>query len=169
MNTLNRLPENLPNNTTVTTNAPPRTHNTNKTSDTTTTNNILAHTYNTHKTYVDIFLTKTSTKPPTPMIIHSCPDLVKTLSHSIIGELHSIDTFTNLHTIFCENGFPNIRIKYLGGLHVLIELETDITLEPIFTSTTIMACFNTFKPWDKNFLINNRLTWISIEGLPPQA
>ncbi|PWA43470.1 endonuclease/exonuclease/phosphatase family protein [Artemisia annua] len=111
----------------------------------------------------------TKTPPPTPLFIHSCPDLVATLSASVIGELFTIETFTNLYTIFEENDIPNIRIKYLGDLNILIEPDTDTKIETITSNPSISKCFKTLKPWDKHFHLQKRLTWLSIEGLPPHA
>ncbi|GJY33438.1 RNA-directed DNA polymerase, eukaryota [Tanacetum coccineum] len=107
--------------------------------------------------------------PPTPLIIHSCPGLVNSLAHSLIGKLFTIDTFTNLHSIFGENGIPHIRQKYLEGFHTLIELDNETKTDTILSNPTLTRCFKSLKPWDSNFHLPNRLTWISIEGLPPQA
>ncbi|PWA41586.1 hypothetical protein CTI12_AA459190 [Artemisia annua] len=107
--------------------------------------------------------------PPTPITIHPCPDLISKLSHSLIGELYSIDTLPNLGSIFDDNGFPNIRTKYLGGLFVLLEVETETPTNMVLENTSVKSCFKTLNPWTNKFKLEDRLVWISIEGLPPQA
>ncbi|PWA87599.1 hypothetical protein CTI12_AA132810 [Artemisia annua] len=110
-----------------------------------------------------------SSKPPTPITIHSCPDLNNTLANSLIVELVSIDTFSNLHTICEEVGIPATKIKKLGGLHALLELQPKFDISTILSNTRHQNCFKNIQPWTKNFQLLNRLSWISIEGLPPQA
>lgn len=110
-----------------------------------------------------------STAPPKPITIHPCPDLTTKLSHTLIGELFTIDTIPNLHSICEDNGLPNTRITYVGGFHVLIELEGNTSFETVLNKTSFTSCFKTLKPWDDKFHLKNRLAWISIEGLPPQA
>nr|GFC04812.1 hypothetical protein [Tanacetum cinerariifolium] len=38
-------------------------------------------------------------------------------------ELITIETLPNLTAVFHDNGHRNMRVKYLGGFHVLIELD----------------------------------------------
>ncbi|GKA99178.1 RNA-directed DNA polymerase, eukaryota, partial [Tanacetum coccineum] len=92
-----------------------------------------------------------------------------TLGNSLIGELKTIDTSQNLLTICQELGLPPLRIKYLGGLHVLLQLENDTHLNTVLSTPSLTQCLKSQRPWNKNFRLENRLTWISIEGLPPQA
>ncbi|PWA61854.1 hypothetical protein CTI12_AA369250 [Artemisia annua] len=127
----------------------------------------------TRKTFADILKEKTnhqnSSKPPTPITIHSCPVLNNTLANSVVVELVSIDTFSNLHTICEDVGIPATKIKYLGGLHALLELQPKSDISTIPSNTSHQKCFKNIQPWTKNFQLLNRLAWISIEGLPPQA
>ncbi|GJW60603.1 RNA-directed DNA polymerase, eukaryota [Tanacetum coccineum] len=58
--------------------------------------------------------------PPTPIIFHSCPDVTSMLEHSLVGELNTIETIPNLHTICEENGFPNIMSVTNKSLHFTI-------------------------------------------------
>ncbi|GJW01990.1 RNA-directed DNA polymerase, eukaryota [Tanacetum coccineum] len=107
--------------------------------------------------------------PPTPITIHPCPDLISKLSNSLIGELYSIDTLPNLSSIFDDNGFPDIRTKYLGGLSVLLELETKTPTSMLLKNSSVKSCFKTLNPWNNKFKHEDRLVWLSIEGLPPHA
>ncbi|GJV87755.1 hypothetical protein Tco_1531693 [Tanacetum coccineum] len=66
--------------------------------------------------------------PPKLIIIHPCPDLCTKLSHSLIGELENMDTLLNLHNILEEIHLNNIRIKYLGGSHILLVLPPEISI-----------------------------------------
>ncbi|GKA65553.1 hypothetical protein Tco_0765260 [Tanacetum coccineum] len=125
-----------------------------------------------HKTYANILTARTiptRSTPPKPTVIHSCPDLSAALSHSLVGEVSSVETFPNIKTICIEAGFTNVRIKYIGGLHIIMIPDIDTPLQSLISNPTICNCFRTLKPWNANFLLRDRLAWISIEGLPPQA
>ncbi|GKD79207.1 hypothetical protein Tco_1341828 [Tanacetum coccineum] len=96
------------------------------------------------KSYVETVTSQNPIKPlptpPTPITIHSCPDLVTTLSHSLVGELATIDTFPNLQTF-----------TYIS------------------TIKSLLSYFKTLTPWNSDFHLKTRFAWIAIEGLPPQA
>ncbi|GJX71073.1 hypothetical protein Tco_0308244 [Tanacetum coccineum] len=87
----------------------------------------------------------------------------------LVGELAHIDTLPYIKTICHENGFPNLRIKYLSGFHILLQANMSIQTDAILSNQTITNCFKILKSWSSNFLLKNLLTWLSIEGLPPQA
>nr|GEZ74839.1 RNA-directed DNA polymerase, eukaryota [Tanacetum cinerariifolium] len=124
-----------------------------------------------HNFYANIISANTTSKPkpPPPITIHSCPELTSKLEHSLVGELITIETLPNLTAIFHDNGHHNTRVRYLGGFHVLIELDPTTTIEPILAISSLTSCFKSLKPWNNKFNLKNRLAWISIEGLPPQA
>ncbi|GKE15107.1 hypothetical protein Tco_1422684 [Tanacetum coccineum] len=42
-------------------------------------------------------------------------------------------------------------------------------LHNLVSNLALKACFKNLIPWEKKFHLQNRLTWISIEGLPPHA
>ncbi|GKF28790.1 hypothetical protein Tco_0095132, partial [Tanacetum coccineum] len=79
-----------------------------------------------------------------------------------------MDTILNLLSICDDNGLPNTRIEYVGGFHVLIELERNTSFEIVLYKFSFTSYFKTLKPWDDKFHFDNRLAWISIEGVPPQ-
>nr|GEW54397.1 RNA-directed DNA polymerase, eukaryota [Tanacetum cinerariifolium] len=137
-----------------------------------TSHHVSSHPFNTFgsQSYAESLTNKAKPKhPPTSLMIHSCPDLTKLLRQSLIGELQTLDTLPNLKYILDGIGLPNTRIKYIGGFHVLLELENDSQTEVTLNNTQLLDCFKSLKHWDEIFVLNNRLTWLFIEGLPPNA
>ncbi|GJV82334.1 NRT1/ PTR family 1.1-like protein [Tanacetum coccineum] len=65
-------------------------------------------------------------------------------------------------------GFDNFSIQYLGGLYLLIQLPHHNLASKILSNPTISSHLSSFKPWNNQFLIKERLTWITISGLPLQ-
>ncbi|PWA37258.1 hypothetical protein CTI12_AA592350 [Artemisia annua] len=41
--------------------------------------------------------------------------------------------------------------------------------DTFLSNTSIVNCFKTLNPWNNKFYLKDRLTWLAIEGLPPQA
>ncbi|GKC41231.1 hypothetical protein Tco_1058953, partial [Tanacetum coccineum] len=119
--------------------------------------------------YAKVLTNKKLQQPPLPITIHSCPDLITNLSCSLVGELAHIDTLPYIKTICHENGFPNLRIKYLSGFHILLQGNMSIQTDAILSNQTITNCFKTLQSWSRNILLKNLLAWLSIEGLTPQA
>nr|GEY81801.1 cytochrome P450 [Tanacetum cinerariifolium] len=39
----------------------------------------------------------------------------------------------------------------------------------VLTNTFVKSCFKTLNPWTNKFKLEDRLVWLSIEGLPPHA
>ncbi|PWA89944.1 cytochrome P450 [Artemisia annua] len=64
--------------------------------------------------------------------------------------------------------FGFCSIKYIGGLNLLVQLPDKPTVTKALSSATLKQHFNSLKPWSNEFRILNRVTWISIGGLPPQ-
>ncbi|GJS34534.1 hypothetical protein Tco_0532916 [Tanacetum coccineum] len=44
-----------------------------------------------------------------------------------------------------------------------------LKISSAISNPTLLKCFKSLKPWDNTFRLKNRLTWLSIEGFPPQA
>ncbi|GJY05408.1 hypothetical protein Tco_0371348 [Tanacetum coccineum] len=100
----------------------------------------------------------TLTEPPKP-----------DTNHSIIAELNSFDCASNTHNIISDEGFRDFSMKYLGGLHILIQLPDSVSVQNALTNTTFKTYFKSLIAWNDGPLLNisNRITWLSISGLPP--
>nr|GEW39545.1 RNA-directed DNA polymerase, eukaryota [Tanacetum cinerariifolium] len=103
-----------------------------------------------------------ATPPPTPITVH----LTTRLSTSLVGELITLEILHNLTSIFKNFGLYNTRLKYLGGFHILIELPFDTNAQSVLSKAATLSCFKNLTPWNENFYLHDRLTWISIKGLP---
>ncbi|GKD17256.1 RNA-directed DNA polymerase, eukaryota, partial [Tanacetum coccineum] len=90
-------------------------------------------------------------------------------NHSIIAELNSFDCASNTHNIISDEGFCDFSMKYLGGLHILIQLPDSVSVQNALTNTTFKTYFKSLIAWNDGSLLNisNCITWLSISGLPP--
>ncbi|PWA52818.1 cytochrome P450 [Artemisia annua] len=121
----------------------------------------------THRTsYVDVLSGKTP--PPVKKIqLNQLPPVNTHSAFSIITELHSIAGATNTFNIIHDEGFSDFSIKYLGGLHVLVIFNDHNTAANALSNPTLKSHFKSLKPWNHDTHIVDRVTWITISGLPP--
>ncbi|PWA42252.1 wall-associated receptor kinase [Artemisia annua] len=87
---------------------------------------------------------------------------------SVVAELKSINGATNTHNLILDEGFGDFSIKYLGGLFLLLQLPSHELATKILSNNTLNSHFKSLIPWNNDFRISERLTWIAISGLPPQ-
>ncbi|GJY97792.1 RNA-directed DNA polymerase, eukaryota, reverse transcriptase zinc-binding domain protein [Tanacetum coccineum] len=70
----------------------------------------------------------------------------------------------------CHNeGFSNVDFKYLGGLWVLFDFESSEARDKFLNHKGILTWFSTLKPWYNDFVVDERLVWLEIEGVPIHA
>ncbi|GJV59541.1 cytochrome P450 [Tanacetum coccineum] len=108
-------------------------------------------------------------KPQSPTKINPIlpPPPNNRTNSSIIAELHSIGSANLTQNLIIDEGFPDFSIKYLGGLHLLIIFNDQKRAEKALANKTLKTHFKTLKPWSNNIRIQDRVTWLSISGLPP--
>ncbi|GKA87783.1 cytochrome P450 [Tanacetum coccineum] len=84
----------------------------------------------------------------------------------IITELCSLKSAPNTHNIIVDEGFFDFSIKYLGGLHLLIQFNNPKTAAKALTNLNLQYHFKSIKPWSNKIHIHDRVTWVSISGFP---
>ncbi|GKA96564.1 RNA-directed DNA polymerase, eukaryota, reverse transcriptase zinc-binding domain protein [Tanacetum coccineum] len=68
----------------------------------------------------------------------------------------------------CE-GFQNVKLSYLGGMWVLFEFDSLTAKEKFLNHSSIGSWFTEFIQVTSSFENDERIVWISIEGLPIKA
>nr|GEX59146.1 RNA-directed DNA polymerase, eukaryota [Tanacetum cinerariifolium] len=85
---------------------------------------------------------------------------------SLMEKVKDISALPNLYVILEEEGFQNFKISYLGGMWVLIELESSIASQKFIKHARVGSWFSSLQPTSNSFVSDERIVWISIEGLP---
>nr|GEV70726.1 RNA-directed DNA polymerase, eukaryota [Tanacetum cinerariifolium] len=85
---------------------------------------------------------------------------------SLMGKVKDITALPNLYVILKEEGFQNFKISYLGGMWVLIELESSTASQKFIKHAGVGSWFSSLQPASNSFVSDERIVWISIEGLP---
>nr|GEY97649.1 RNA-directed DNA polymerase, eukaryota, nucleotide-binding alpha-beta plait domain protein [Tanacetum cinerariifolium] len=65
--------------------------------------------------------------------------------------------------------FEKVKLSYLGGHWVLLEMDSSTSKEKIFNHVGVGSWFEVLKPACNSFVCDERLVWVSIEGLPVKA
>ncbi|GJX97093.1 reverse transcriptase domain, reverse transcriptase zinc-binding domain protein [Tanacetum coccineum] len=65
-----------------------------------------------------------------------------------------------------NEGFVGVETKYLGGLWVLFEFYDRDTRDSFIKHEGVLSWFSLLKPWHDDFVVDERLIWLELEGVP---
>ncbi|GJS67187.1 nucleotide-binding alpha-beta plait domain-containing protein [Tanacetum coccineum] len=85
---------------------------------------------------------------------------------SLNGKLKDFGSLPNLNKILVEEGFPDIIIRYLGGLWVLLQFSSKPSMDNFLSHVGANSWFDLIQQTSKSFNIDERVVWIDIEGVP---
>ncbi|GJZ72418.1 RNA-directed DNA polymerase, eukaryota [Tanacetum coccineum] len=105
---------------------------------------------------------------PAIVIDDSCL-MERDFSCSLIGKIKNINALSNLYIILANKGFENVKLTYVGGLWVLLEIHSNVSKEKISKHVGVGLWFSVLQPACNSFVSDERIVWISIEGLPIKA
>ncbi|GKA47007.1 hypothetical protein Tco_0739890 [Tanacetum coccineum] len=102
----------------------------------------------------------------TSKVIESTPAIVlddnylleRDYSCSLMGKIKDIDGLPNLYLILSKEGFENVKLTHLGGLSVLLDLDSIETKKKVFNHVGVGSWFNGLQPACKVF-------WIRVKEL----
>ncbi|GJW89550.1 RNA-directed DNA polymerase, eukaryota [Tanacetum coccineum] len=109
--------------------------------------------------------------------VKGCINTRITLTHDIsndfplalLGCYKDFRSIANTRFICRSEGFLEVEFKYLGGLWVLFEFKSLDAKEKSLYHKGIAAWFSSLKAWHDDFVVEERLIWIEIEGVPLRA
>nr|GEX67903.1 hypothetical protein [Tanacetum cinerariifolium] len=67
-------------------------------------------------------------------------------SYSLIGKIKYINALSNLCFILANEGFGNVKLSYLGGIWILIDIDSIASKEKISNHVGVGLWFNELKP-----------------------
>nr|GEU36292.1 nucleotide-binding alpha-beta plait domain-containing protein [Tanacetum cinerariifolium] len=103
------------------------------------------------------------------LVISSSPALVledsclidRDLSNHVLGKVKEFLSIANLHTIIKDEGFLDVKVSYIGGLWVLLELTLmDIKLN-LMNHIGVKSWFHTIQEACDDFVSDERIVWSS--------
>ncbi|GJT45478.1 retrovirus-related pol polyprotein from transposon TNT 1-94 [Tanacetum coccineum] len=108
----------------------------------------------------------TSNQSPPALVLDDSYFIDRDLSRSLIGKVKEVFALQNLFLLLEKEGFQNLNLTHLGGLWVLIDMDSSDSKEKFHNHTGVGSWFSNLKPACDSFLCDERIVWISIEGLP---
>ncbi|GJX29134.1 RNA-directed DNA polymerase, eukaryota, reverse transcriptase zinc-binding domain protein [Tanacetum coccineum] len=84
----------------------------------------------------------------------------------LMGKVKKFSSLTNLKLVLANEGFDCIKVKYMGGFWVMIKFLSEVAKEKFKTNVAIGSWFSKLQRASNDFLIDERVTWVDIEGVP---
>ncbi|GJU05240.1 RNA-directed DNA polymerase, eukaryota [Tanacetum coccineum] len=70
---------------------------------------------------------KTPVSSTLALILDEACAITRDLSRHVMGKVKDINSISNLRTLLAKEGFPKAKLTFLGGLWVMIELDSEAT------------------------------------------
>nr|GEZ65507.1 RNA-directed DNA polymerase, eukaryota [Tanacetum cinerariifolium] len=102
---------------------------------------------------------------PTLVLDDSCV-IERDLSRHLMGRVKQLNHIPNLQTILSKEGFLKVKLTYLGGLWVLIQLNNEVTKQKLLQHIGVKSWFHVLQATIKDFVSDERVVWVDIEGVP---
>ncbi|GJX80512.1 RNA-directed DNA polymerase, eukaryota [Tanacetum coccineum] len=87
----------------------------------------------------------------------------------VMGEVKDFLAINNLYCVLSKEGFLNVKIAYLGGLWVMIELSSAKAKEKFMNHVGVASWFRELRSPEPDFVSKKQITWVDIEGFPLHA
>ncbi|GJT01660.1 hypothetical protein Tco_0822829, partial [Tanacetum coccineum] len=102
---------------------------------------------------------------PALVLDDSCLNIYD-LSTTLMGKVKVFNSLSNLKLVLTNEGFAYIKLKYVGGLWVLIEFHANLSKEKFMANTSVVSWFSHLQQASNNVFTDKRITWLDIEGVP---
>ncbi|KAL4573846.1 hypothetical protein LXL04_020666 [Taraxacum kok-saghyz] len=86
----------------------------------------------------------------------------------MLGEVKNLTALATISPSVRGIGKGKLSIDYMGGLWVLISRQDGGKIDPVMLQN-MESWFRSIKPWEEGFTVKERVTWLSIEGLPVEG
>ncbi|PWA65076.1 hypothetical protein CTI12_AA337550 [Artemisia annua] len=110
---------------------------------------------------------KEDTQPA--LVLDSECILQRDYSCSLMGKVKDFGSISNMYVILANEGFENLKLRYVGGFWLLIEFQSSITKEQFSNHMGVKSWFSNLEQATNKFYVDERVTWVDIDGIPLHA
>ncbi|GKB73009.1 nucleotide-binding alpha-beta plait domain-containing protein [Tanacetum coccineum] len=75
-------------------------------------------------------------------------------------------SLANIKTILNNEGFMNIKIKYVGEKWIMLEFDNTKAMNLFRNNVSVASWFSQFIQASTDFILESRIAWVEIEGIP---
>ncbi|GJS93037.1 hypothetical protein Tco_0800005 [Tanacetum coccineum] len=87
------------------------------------------------------------------------------LSKHAMGRMKDLNSISNLRTLLTNEGFPEVKLSYLGGMWVMLELDNVDTKQKLLQHTGVNSWFQVLQDAVHDFVSDERVVWVDIKGI----
>nr|GEW62651.1 nucleotide-binding alpha-beta plait domain-containing protein [Tanacetum cinerariifolium] len=87
-------------------------------------------------------------------------------SNFLLGKVKDIASLSNLKVVLGKEGFENIEVKYMGGDWIMCEFQSKEAKQMFQSSVGIGTWFSQLQQASADFILDGRVTWVEIKGIP---
>nr|GEU49700.1 RNA-directed DNA polymerase, eukaryota [Tanacetum cinerariifolium] len=107
---------------------------------------------------------------PSPALVLDETCLIdRDFSKCVMGKVKDVNSIPNIQIILHDEGFVDVKPKYLGGLWVMLECEKEESIVSLTSHIGVHSWFQTTQEVDQDFVSEERIAWVDIEGVPIRA
>nr|GEW54665.1 RNA-directed DNA polymerase, eukaryota [Tanacetum cinerariifolium] len=90
----------------------------------------------------------------------------KDISKLLFGRVKEFASLANLKVAICNEGFEELKISYMGESRVKLDFGSVESIKKFQENVGIGSWFSCIKHADMDFVIEGRVAWVEIEGIP---
>ena len=87
-------------------------------------------------------------------------------SYALLGCYKDFRAIANTSCMCQGEVFLEVHPVYLGGLWVLLNFNSEIARNKFLNHSPFKTWFEVLKPWHNDFVIQERILWVEVEGVP---
>ncbi|GKD84597.1 RNA-directed DNA polymerase, eukaryota [Tanacetum coccineum] len=107
--------------------------------------------------------------PSPALVLDKTCVIERDFSKCVMGKVKDANSISNIQTFLHDEGFVDVKLKYLGGLWVMLEFEKEESKSNLLSHTGANSWFQTLQEVAQDFVSEERIGWIDIEGVPLHA
>ncbi|GJS96727.1 RNA-directed DNA polymerase, eukaryota, partial [Tanacetum coccineum] len=112
------------------------------------------------------------TVPNTPsfsvsaLVLDDSCAIVHDLSRHVMGRVKDLNFIPNLRFLLTKEGFPKVKLSYLGRLWVMVEMDNVASKQSLLKHVGVNSWFHNLQDAVHDFVSDERVVWVDIEGIP---
>nr|GEZ64918.1 RNA-directed DNA polymerase, eukaryota, reverse transcriptase zinc-binding domain protein [Tanacetum cinerariifolium] len=87
------------------------------------------------------------------------------LSFSMMGKVKEFASLTNIKSALCNEGFTDLKIRYLGEFWVWLEFNSLKAKDLFWENIGARSWFSDIIPASEDFIPDGRIAWMDVEGV----